>query len=298
MNPGVPLAALTGVQVGAALVASGIVVGTTGSALLAFLRYALAVLILIPFTMPAFRGDSPVARADILPIVLLGISQFGALIWLLNLAVERAEPSRVALVFATLPAVTAAFGWGMGRGVPSLRAGIGIGGSIGAIALLLASTAFARSVTPGEPAGLLLALLATAIAAICSTFYRPYLARYGVKRVSVLAMLASLGPLSILVPFETRASITTWTPSTWLLVTFVGASSAVGYLMWLGALARLDAARVTAFLALSPITAAILSATFTGTRLTAMDLAALALVAGSLCVIATERLPIPKETHP
>lgn len=298
MNPGVLLAAMTGVQVGMALVASGVVVGTTGSALLAFLRYALAVAILIPFTMPAFRAGPPVARADMLPILLLGIGQFDALIWLLNLAVERAEPSRVALVFATLPAVTAAVGWGIGRGVPSLRAGIGIGGSIVGIALLLAGTAFARSVAPGEPVGLLLALVATAIAAVCSTVYRPYLARYGVKRVSVLAMLASLGPLAILVPFETRASITMWTPSTWLLVAFVAVSSAVGYLMWLGALDRLDAARVTAFLALSPITAAILSAAFTGTRLTATDLAALALVAGSLCIIATERPPIPKETHP
>ena len=102
-------------------------------------------------------------------------------------------------------------------------------------------------------------------------------------------MLASLVPLAVLVPFETAAPVADWTASIWALVAFVGTSSAIGYAMWLAALARMDAARVTAFLALSPITAALLSVLFLGARLGAADVAALALVAGALGVIASER---------
>lgn len=289
MNPGVPLAALTGVQVGAALVASAAVVDTTGSALLAFMRYALAALLLVPFAWQAFRTGAPIARRDLLPIALLGIGQFGALIWLLNLAVEFAEPSRVALVFATLPAVTALVLWCTGRGMPSSYVVVGIVGSVAGVALLLGGTTYAHAAIQNEVVGLALAMAATTIAAVCSVLYRPYLMRYGVRRISVLAMIASLVPLALLVPFEVNDPIGTWASTVWLLVAFVGASSAIGYLMWLGALARMDAARVTAFLALSPITAAILSAAFTDSHLASTDFAALALISGALCVIAIER---------
>ena len=293
-----PLAALTGVQVGAALVASGAIVGTTGSALLALLRYALAVMLLVPFALSAFRDGSPIAAADRLPIALLGIGQFGALIWLLNLAVERAAPSRVALVFATLPAITALVLWSLGRGRPTARTCLGIGGSVAGIAVLLGRTAFTETTGQGEPLGLVLALAATTIAALCSALYRPYLVRYGVGRVGVLAMLASIIPLAILAAFETAVPVASWPPVVWALVAFVGALSAVGYAMWLGALARLDAATVTAFLALSPVTAAILSAAFDGTRLAATDLAALVLVAGALCLTASERSRSAPEIRP
>ena len=281
------LAALTGVQVGAALVASAAVVDHTGAALLAFLRYALGALLLLPFAWRSFRAGPAMPSRDAVPVALLGIGQFGALIWLLNHAVALAAPARVALVFATLPVLTAFIAVLLGRGWPTARVVAGIALGLVGVAVLLGDAASGTFMGDSELAGLALALAATALAATSSLLYRPYLARYGVLRVSTLAMLASLPPLALLAAFEPFAPIGPWGPTTWGLVVFVGASSAVGYLMWLGALARLDAATVTAFLSLSPLTAALLSACLLGTAPSAADLVAMALVAAGLVVMAT-----------
>ena len=293
------LAALTGVQVGAALVASAVVVGSTGAAMLAFLRYALATLLLLPFAWRSFRAGPAMPLRDTVSVAVLGIGQFGALIWLLNHAVGLAAPARVALVFATLPVLTAAVAVLLGRGWPARHVMTGIALGLVGVAVLLGDAALGASIAGGELLGLALALGATTLATICSLLYRPYLARYGVLRVSTLAMLASLSPLALLAAFEPFAPVGTWGAKTWSLIAFVGASSAVGYLMWLGALARLDAAIVTAFLALSPVTAALLSAAFLGAALSGADLAAMALVAAGLAVMAIRggKTTI-QETHP
>lgn len=289
------LAALTGVQVGAALVASAAVVDVTGPAGLALLRYAIAALLLLPFAWAAFRRGPPMTGRDLVPVALLGVGQFGALIWLLNLAVARAAPSRVALVFAALPILTAALAVLLGRGWPTRRTALGIAAGTAGVAILLGGAATGTAPGSAEPLGLLLALGGTMIAALCSLLYRPHLVRYGVLRVSVVAMLASLAPLAVLTVREPAAPLGGWDARSVGLVGFVGASSAVGYLMWLGALARLDAAVVTAFLALSPVTAAGLSAAAFGTSLTATDLAAMGLVAGSLLSLALPVLRPPAQ---
>ena len=67
-----------------------------------------------------------------------------------------------------------------------------------------------------------------------------------------------------------------------LAVLFIGLASAVGYYLWLWALAHTTATRVTVFLALSPLTAALLGAWFLGEALTLSLLAALFYVAGGL----------------
>ncbi|ARC92396.1 hypothetical protein B6A42_10280 [Vibrio coralliilyticus] len=52
------------------------------------------------------------------------------------------------------------------------------------------------------------------------------------------------------------------------LVLLVGLSSGIGYLLWFHAIGSMSATAVTGFLALSPITAAVLSQIFVGTELT------------------------------
>jgi drug/metabolite transporter (DMT)-like permease len=75
-------AAATGVQVGAATVASRFALGEIDPASLAMLRYAIGFLCLVPALIAAPRASF--ARRDLAPIAVLGIVQFGVLIWLLN----------------------------------------------------------------------------------------------------------------------------------------------------------------------------------------------------------------------
>jgi len=85
-------AAITGVQVGASIVATRFVVEQSAPASLALLRYAIGFLCLLPVTL--LVGPRPrFAGRDVLPIALLGIAQFGVLIMLLNYALASCRPA-------------------------------------------------------------------------------------------------------------------------------------------------------------------------------------------------------------
>src|SRR5207245_7661789 len=93
-------AAATGVQVGSAMVATRFVVDQTGPASLALLRYIIGFGCLLPAVLlsaPRARFE----RRDLLPIGLLGITQFGILIALLNYGLRFIPSARAALIFDT-----------------------------------------------------------------------------------------------------------------------------------------------------------------------------------------------------
>src|SRR5262245_36468335 len=98
-------AAATGVQVGAAMVATRFVVDQTGPASLALLRYVVGFCCLLPFLFWSGERMRFEGR-DWLPIALLGITQFGILIALLNYGLRFIPSGRAALIFATFPLLT------------------------------------------------------------------------------------------------------------------------------------------------------------------------------------------------
>ena len=103
------------------------------------------------------------------------------------------------------------------------------------------------------------AVLASAFCgALCSILYRPYLERYPTLPVSAFAMLASVGFLALLAGAEgALGALPQVTAGGWLAILFIGVSSGVGYYLWLWALRHATPTRVTVFLALSPLTAAL-----------------------------------------
>lgn len=275
----------TGLQVGAALVASEAVVAEVGAGRLGFLRYAIALLILLPVAF--FSSGAPVARRDMLPVALIGIGQFGVLVGLLNVAVLHTGSPRVALVFATLPIVTLTVGlrFAVGRVSPLELASILL--SVVGVGILLAGEALTGRMLASDWIGVGCAALATLTGALCSHLYRPYLQRCGVAKVSVIAMLASLLPLGVMALLEGQGlPMADWSRRTVMLVGFVGLSSGAGFLLWLYALSRLPAAVVTAFLGLSPVTAVVLSVLFLGATPTLTLAVAMVLVVGSLAATA------------
>ena len=113
MTPALAAAAATGVQVGAALVATEVIVAEVGAGRLGFLRYAIALTFLL--VLVVLGKASPLPARDLVPVALIGIGQFGVLIALLNVALLYTSSARVALVFATLPLMTLALGWARAR---------------------------------------------------------------------------------------------------------------------------------------------------------------------------------------
>lgn len=290
MNRALLAAAATGVQVGAALVASEAIIADVGAGRLGVLRYAIALGFLLPFVL---RSSAPgISRRDLLPVALIGMGQFGLLIALLNVAVLYSSSARVSLVFATLPLMTIGVAWLLFRTRVGARTIVAIGLTVVGVGILLGGEALTGDVRSGELLGLLSAFLATLTGAVCSTFYGSYLRRYSVLNVSVVAMAAALVPLGMMALFETGGTpVADWTGLTLLLVLAVGLSSGIGYLLWLYALAMAPAGTVTAFLALSPITAVLLSVLFLDASATTPLFLALSLVIGGLTVMATTSRP-------
>jgi drug/metabolite transporter (DMT)-like permease len=251
-------AAATGVQVGAAMVATRFVVHETGPASLALLRYVIGFLCLLPPVLLSGQRMRFAAR-DVLPIAALGITQFGLLIAVLNIGLLYVPAGRAALIFATFPLQTLLLAAALGRERLTLAKTSGVLLTILGVGVALGEKALDRGAGEDAWFGELAVLASASLGALCSVFYRPYLQRYPVLPVSAFAMLASVGFLAILaIPEGFFAAAPQLSTTGWCAVVFIGFSSGIGYYLWLWALGHAAPTEATAFLSLSPVTAILL----------------------------------------
>jgi drug/metabolite transporter (DMT)-like permease len=250
------------------------------------LRYAIGFACLAPFAWRECRnwnaGPTLHGRArDFAAIAGLGIVQFGILIALLNLGLQRVGAAEGALVFSLFPLLTMLLSAALGREriTPTLVAGVLV--SIAGVALSIAPQL--RAGAGHGLWGVLAVFAAATLGATCSVLYRPYLRSYPTLPVSALAMLASVVFLAAAsLPEHWPSRLATFSATAWTAIAFVGVSSAIGYFAWLYALKHEAPTRVTVFLALNPPTAAVLGWALLGEPVHAFVYAALVLVAGGL----------------
>lgn len=274
-------AAAVGVQVGAAIVATRFVVGQTGPASLALLRYAIGFLCLLPPALAA--GRVRFDAKDVIPIALLGITQFAIVIALINYALQTVPAARVALLFATFPLMTMLLAALLGREALTARMSAGVALTLAGVGIVVGEKAFAPATSPGEWLGTLAVLGAAFAGALCSVLYRPYLRKYDAVTVGAFAMLASVGFLALLAGAEGFFDgPPRFDAAGWAAVLFIGVSSGGGFFLWLWALRHTTPTRVTIFLALSPITAALLSALLLGEAVTWQLATAIAVLSAGL----------------
>ena len=269
-------AAATGIQVGAAITATRFAVDMVGPASLA-LRHAIGAACLAPVLL---SGRMRFARDDILPIALLGIGQFGVLIALLNFGLKSVPSARAALIFATFPMLTLLFAALVGQERLTVAKTAGVALTILGVGFALGDKTLSSAQSwTGE-----LAVLASAlVGAVCSVLCRPYLKRYPALPVSAFAMLAAVLALAVPAALDDLfTAVPRLNAAGWAAVVFIGLSSGGGYVLWLWALANTSATRVTVFLSLSPITAAVLGALLLGEPVSATMLAGLACVMAGL----------------
>lgn len=252
-------AAGTGIQVGAAIVASRYALSEMSPSVLALLRYAVGFLFLAPV---AWRlGLVRFAIGDVVPLALLGIGQFGILVALLNAALLYIPSAQAALLFSTFPFMTLLLASALGRETFSIPKAVAVGLTIVGVGLTLGSDIILTGDGAALWTGAAFALASAFTGALCSVFYRPYLQRYPTVQVSAFAMLASVGFLAVIAAGEGFfTALPAYSAAGWGAVLFVGISSGIGYFLWLYALERATPTRVTVFLALSPVTAALIGA--------------------------------------
>lgn len=294
MNLPMCAAALTGVQVGAAIVASRFAVAEVAPLTLAMLRYAIGFACLLPFVFKPLRPLAGVQRAkcaikpiarDLLAMAGLGIGQFGLLIALLNHGLQHLGAAQAALIFSLFPLLTLLLSAALGREALSLRLAGGVMLSIAGVAVSLAPKLTAASPVTGAGHwwGEAAVFAAACTGAICSVLYRPYLRRYPTVPVSAYAMFASVAVLSLLALGEHWPQrLALIGPQAWAAIGFIGVSSGIGYFLWLYALKHESPTRVTVFLSLNPVTAVVLGWACLGEAPPPSALAAVALIATGL----------------
>ena len=294
MNLALLAAAATGVQVGATIVASRFAVAEVPPLTLAMLRYAIGFCCLLPFAGAGLFNTTRTGHAalaqrrrldllDLLAMAALGIGQFGVLIALLNFGLQHIGAAQAALIFSLFPLLTLLLSAALGREriTPSLLLGVLF--SMAGVALALAPKLGTPATQGGHWWGELAVAAAACTGASCSVLYRPYLQRYPTVPVSAFAMLASVLFLALLALGEDwPARVGTFSVRAWAAVAFIGISSGIGYFWWLFALKHESATRVTVFLALNPVTAALLGWTLLGEPLQPAASAALVLIVAGL----------------
>ena len=189
MNPALFAAAATGIQVGAALVASRVVVQDIGPASLALLRYAIAVCCLLPFFLRHLK--TRFSRGDMAVVLGLGVVQFGLLIALLNWGLRYMPSTRAALLFSTFPLLTMLVAAALGREAMTPRKTVGVVLSIFGVAAIFGEKLLVGG-QPDEWLGAALVLASALCGAVCSVLYRPYLQRYPTLPVGFWAMVGSV----------------------------------------------------------------------------------------------------------
>ncbi|MBL4785960.1 MAG: DMT family transporter [Cohaesibacteraceae bacterium] len=253
-------AIVMGIIVGAATFVTHFAIDQSGPITLAFFRYTLAIVFVLPF---AFKHLKKLNNNDMIPIALLGIGQFGLLIILLNYAVQHIDPGRVTLIFALCPVITLLMGAAMGADQVSIRKSAGIILTIAGVAVSVGASIDLTNTGTDQWIGMAAVLGSAIIGAICSVLHRPYLQRNPLLPVSLLSMAAAVIFLGVLAGFEgLYSSWPGYNTIGWKAVLFIGAGSGVGYLSWLYALRHMPASNVMAFVGLGPPTAVVLSAIF------------------------------------
>lgn len=273
-------------QVGAAIVASRFAVAEVPPLTLAMLRYAIGFACLAPFAWKALAVKSGTASVrDLVAMAALGIGQFGILIALLNFGLQHLGAAHAALIFSLFPLLTLLLAAALGRERITMALVAGVLLSIAGVAVALSPKLGAPQ--SGHWWGELAVAGAACTGALCSVLYRPYLQRYPTVPVSAFAMLASVLFLALLALGEQwPARVFTFSGQAWAAIGFIGVSSGIGYFWWLYALKHESPTRVTVFLALNPLTAALLGWALLEESLHPAVLGALVLIAAGLWLAA------------
>lgn len=278
------------ILLGATFVATRAAVEHTGAAGLGFLRYGLAVAVLLIFLPLLFRPRP--RTSHVLWILFLGAIQFGLFILLLNAGLAETLASRGAVIFGFIPILTmlvaAIIGTDSLSWLKTLAAVLAIGGVI----LALGDGAFtgpgADNPTPLwlRYKGELLVFAGVCCGATYNAFSGRVLKLYSSYQLTLIAMT---GGILITAPaaFSQNAFIPMphYGAETWTLVLFIAIpGSALAYFLFNWAIQKSSPLQTAIFVPLSPISASFFAAWLLQEPITWQYLAGLAVVIASIFI--------------
>jgi drug/metabolite transporter (DMT)-like permease len=277
-------AAVAALCAGTSVVATRFAVGEIDPVSLAFYRYLVAAICLVPF-LPFVWPKARVPFADAVKIALLGAVFFGFFPWAFSAALQYTTAARGAIGVATIPIQTLILAALFGREKMTGRKLLSVALAFIGIAIVFGTAAFG-----GESSSYIfgdgLMLLGAFSAAIYSVFGRPLFGKHGPMFVMALAVV--FGLLALLVLAITSGAMTGlphFDAKGWIAVILLGTvGAAIQFSLFTWALRWLPSSRVVIYLTLNPISAILLASLILGEAVTPILIAGLVFVIAGIVV--------------
>jgi drug/metabolite transporter (DMT)-like permease len=257
---------------------------------LAFWRWTLAALLLLPFSLRHLRRDLPALRRDwpiVLLLSLLGISSFNTLLYL---AAHTTSATNIALIQTALPAAIVGLAWLLYRERLTPRALLGLALGIGGALWTVLHGRLDRLRDTAFVSGDLWMLLAVLLYGLYSVLLRkaPRVHALSFLTASFLVGAAALLPLYV---WEWRtAGAPALTAGVVAGAVYVAVFPSIfAYLFWNHGVATVGAGTAGLFNCLIPVFAAALAFALLDERLHAYHFAGLALIVAGLVLFGRSR---------
>jgi LPXTG-motif cell wall-anchored protein len=270
---------------GTAAVAARILAPEAGPTTVSLLRY-LGLLLLLVLGLILLRRRMPrVAPRDWPIMIAMGVLQFGMFGWFFSAGFTYVSAARGAIMLATMPMQTLLIAALLGRERFTLRkvAGMAIGFAGVAVALWSDDAAASAEAWKGD----LFLLAAAFVTALNSVLVGPFLVRYSVHAVSLVATFVGcvmLGAISI--ASGSYVEVANLSARGWVAIAYFAAvPTFLGFITWTWALSRVAPTRVTVTVVLNPIAAAIAGAWYLGEAIDPRIVIGLALVTVAIVVV-------------
>ena len=254
-----------------------------------FLRWAIALVILVPITLGDLRTHRMVLASNWKLIAALGFTGIAAFQTLCYVALTKTTAMNTVLLLSLAPLAIVALSWlALGERVNRSQA-LGLATSLGGAAVLILHGNLATLADLDLNAGDLWMLVAVVLWAVYSVLLRRRPAE--VPPLALHTTSVAAGTLWMLPVFGWQAADGAGLPTSltaWIAIGFIAVfSSALAHALWVRGVASIGPSRAGVFIHLLPLFGALLAITFLGERFATYHAIGAALVLGG--VVLTSR---------
>ena len=257
------------------------------------LRIVGAGALMLPIYALSGRRSLPLARSDLAPLVVLGVTGIALNQVFFLVGLERTTVAHAALIFGLSPILVLGAAAGAGQESLTTRKLVGMLVALGGVAVLHLGPGAASGATLS---GDLLVLAGASAFALFTVLSKPFTGRYGAIAMNTIGYVGGAMALAPLIAWEARhfpfrqVSAPAWAALAYLVV----AGSWIGFTAYLWLLEHSTPARATSYAYVNPAVAVLLGWALRGEPLTGRVLLALLLVAGAVALVLRDAVrPVP-----
>lgn len=240
--------------------------GVIGAAEIAFLRWLVAAMLLLPLALPTLRTQWAEVRANLAKQAMLGLLGSALFPTLMYLAAAHTSAINMGVIQALMPVMALGLAMALFGQRFSPVVWIGALTSLLGVAVVVTQGDPARLIAQGINPGDAIMLAATGCFALYSTLVRKW--RSDLPEVASLFLQALSAAIVLAVPFATSPRTGINAANLPILLYAAVLASIAAPLLWMGGIVRIGPARAANFFNGLPVIAAVFAVIFLGERIT------------------------------